>query len=277
MASRILTRPAIRRGSILEYFGRNNLKGCWSLNGHARDESGNENHGTVVNAIPYPARFNLGYRFDGSGDYIDVPDNFSSLSSGSIGGWIYIYSFATNLDFIMSSYSQAAVPESNYLAFQVMSTACMQFALTGSQKTGGILGTTTPTNLKASNWYHVVYTSGASGNAIYINGVKQNLTYTVGNSTTQAFFSSISSLQETYIGRLLYGGVYYARFNGIMNDVFIFSRALSPAEISQYYQWATAAPRKFWFYSPEIVIAGGLLVHPSIDDGYNRRISGGYN
>ncbi|WP_297693672.1 hypothetical protein [uncultured Eudoraea sp.] len=64
------------------------LIGYWPFNGNANDESGNENHGTVLGAFLTEDRFgkvNNAYDFDGLDDYIiaedddslEIPDDFS--------------------------------------------------------------------------------------------------------------------------------------------------------------------------------------------------------
>lgn len=54
-------------------------------------------------------------------------------------------------------------------------------------------------------------------------------------------------------------------FYGELAEVSLFNRALSPQEISQYYQWATSAPKKYWFFvKPFIELNTQFLLSPSL-------------
>ena len=75
-------------------------------------------------------------------------------------------------------------------------------------------------------WYHVagVYNASARTLDIYVNGVLNNGTL---SGTVPA--SQINSAVNVNIGRRSGGGGYY--FNGVIDDVRIYNRALSQAEI----------------------------------------------
>ena len=73
-----------------------------------------------------------------------------------------------------------------------------------------------PTNA----WTHIVYVSGASGNAIYVNGAQAAVTYSGGSASTQNFFGLVS---------------YVSELDGILDEVRVYNRALTPAEIKRLY------------------------------------------
>jgi hypothetical protein len=94
----------------------------------------------------------------------------------------------------------------------------------------------TATNaIVASNtWVHVAGTyngsSSASGVTLYINAAQQAVSITGDNLTT----TTISGV-PTLIGRRL--PTTYGYLSGNLDDVLIFNRALTPAEITQLYNW----------------------------------------
>jgi hypothetical protein len=83
---------------IPNYVPANGLVGWWPFNGNANDESGNGNHGTVNGATLTQDRFgnaNMAYGFDGVDDYIRIIDDSTLLNSVfSVSIW-----FKTNILF----------------------------------------------------------------------------------------------------------------------------------------------------------------------------------
>jgi hypothetical protein len=80
--------------------------------------------------------------------------------------------------------------------------------------------------LNINTWYHVVAMIDASGNmSLYINGVKQALT-----TTTPSIFVSTDFLR---VGAAWSGG---ERLDGIIEEIRMYSRVLSDAEILEHYQ-----------------------------------------
>jgi len=262
MASRILTRPAIRQGSIKEYFGGDPaLKGCWSLNGHARDESGNANHGTVNGALPYIGRFGNSYRFNGTSWYINI---------GAIGS-VGIANPYVNLSGTVGAWTTNNYIDTGVVYSEQDSTPSATFIL--AMGNFWIHNGTSFDNVAASpflllnTYIFQVVTWGNGVMRIYINGEQR------GSGT---YLGTTKTFKTPLIGAYYSQGALSAWYTGLLNEIFILKRALSPAEISQYYQWAIATPRKYWLYSPEVAPpAGNLLVHPGYDGGY-RKHRGGY-
>ena len=256
-------RPAIRRGSIREFFGSYpNLKGCWSLDGNMRDESGNANHGTISgNVVPYIGKFGNSYLFDGSSGYIYAVDSPSLdiIDAITLGAWVKPDTLNAYHPIIGKTSTDTIV---DYL-LRIYDGLHLQFVFYNG---GYYYLNDTTTSIRSNIWTYVAVTYDKQYIKIYVNGNIINQ-----KSTTQAMLPSAASL---YIGYHLsvVGNQYW---KGLISETVVFNRALSPAEISQYYQWATATPRKYWLYSPEIVAAGNLLVHPGYDGGY-RKHRGGY-
>lgn len=104
------------------------------------------------------------------------------------------------------------------------------FALSWPQNT-----VTGATSLLANQWYHLVHTWDATnGLRVYVNGV-------LDGSAAQGTFSASGGSNYVAIGSPLPGGAGCsndagAGFNGAIDDVRMYSRALSSSEVSQLYR-----------------------------------------
>lgn len=259
MASRILTRPTIRRGSIKEFFaGDPNLKGCWSLDGHARDESGNGNHGTLVNSPTYfPGKLHQSIYFDNiqGGDenplsvkYITVPYS-SSMDWGS-NPFSVVCVFKTDYN---------AVPSFSNIIWSNQTLNMTSTETFGLNINTGVLfdynvlnGSGKPIfsnkSYSDSKFHCSVLTRTTTTRKIYVDGILDVSNSTQNSGDTWQVNSSF--LMGAYISTV--GKVSYP-FDGFVEEVGIILRELSPSEISQYYQWAISEPRKYWYYSPQII------------------------
>ena len=111
---------------------------------------------------------------------------------------------------------------------------------------GNSYGGISRTNLGASStgtWYHlvVVFDGTATGNAnrlkIYLNGTQK--TFDSFNATIPSTISYGD--KATWIGRPSYGSTYQKNFNGKIDEVSIWKRALSDGEISGLYNSGSGA------------------------------------
>ena len=163
--------------------------------------------------------------FDGSNDWVKILDSESLKPSSeiTISAWIYINSVAGGLDWncILMKGSWA----NNGYGFLFQDAAVnngggiLRFYLPG-------IGTidSTPNPFETGKWYHVVGTYDGSYMKIYINSNEVRSVYS-GNSLTP-------TTHNLFIGRN--NGVDYP-FNGTIDEVRIYNRALSEAEIKALY------------------------------------------
>ncbi len=102
-------------------------------------------------------------------------------------------------------------------------------------------------SFSTSTWYHLafVYNEAEASNAdkmkVYVNGALQ--TNTISGSALTSLNSSIASFE---IGKL--GGYTANKFNGKIDEVAIFTSALSPSDISAIYN--SGVPDDLTSYSP---------------------------
>lgn len=242
-------RPAIRRGSVREFFGSDpNLKGCWSLDGHARDESGNGNHGTLEGSIvPSDGRFRRGYYFDAVNDDIKITHNASinvgaAGSSYSICVWAACYGNVGAFgDFLVGkALTIANIP--NPVSLILTITNNVNFHMYDASSNGYFVGSKNVSD----RLFHNIW------------GVRNNNTLYLLFDGKLVGISTYASIPDCSNTANMYFGNYTAtpsteRFWGKMCECALFKRYVSPAEIAQYYQWAISEPRKYWFYSPVLI------------------------
>lgn len=261
------TLPAINRGSILEFFsGDVSLKGCWPLNGNAMDWSGNGNHGTLSgnpSGTPSEAdgRFHMGYRNDGgvrgsgsgSGQYISLPSGASlkNLTTATILCWYFPIANPSTQNGGIYYESTSNAGFTRFGLFHTTTGNLLAVFRDSEISTGFTITETTPNWL--GRWQFLAFTLNSANVLIslYRNGV------VIGTEGTPKNGSTNSTPTDIAMGAFVNasaGQVY--EINGVIDETAIFNRELTPAEISQYYAWATSAPKMFYFYSTQDYVAG---------------------
>jgi len=101
----------------------------------------------------------------------------------------------------------------------------------GSPITNSVHGNTV---LQSGVWYHVAVTSDGSSWKLYVNGVAETLTTQLGNGNTGKWFGNTSAAapDKTYIGAAWFNGFDQGFFNGVIDEVRIYDRALPASEIA---------------------------------------------
>ena len=86
-----------------------------------------------------------------------------------------------------------------------------------------------------ATWYHFAYVTNGTGNSVYINGVKMTPAYGQGSSSTQAFYSNITTPTYHLLGSSFWSGALQRSFPGQIDDVKIFNYALTPTQVKTDY------------------------------------------
>lgn len=100
-----------------------------------------------------------------------------------------------------------------------------------------------------TEWHHVAVVWSSTGNTVYIDGAVSGT-----NGNTSNFISGSNAFQI--------GGTYENYYNGWMDDVRIYNRALSASEVSRLYKLGIQGGQKF-----KTVSESGLVGHWDFDDG----------
>jgi len=220
-------------GFLGEALDDNGLVGHWKLNetsGAVIDSSGLGNNGTNYGATTGVAgKFNKAYSFDGANDYVSVPYGDFVNESFSWSGWIKIdtndYRMITD-DRNTSSWNGWYI---RHRGDNGDGSRILDFYVKNASGQTGITGTTQP-NL--GQWYHLVVTyeyigNGTSKMNMYVNGAKD------ATEITNAYGVDAASA-DNRIG--CYSGGGGAWVDGIIDNVAIYNRALTPEEIRKAYE-----------------------------------------
>jgi hypothetical protein len=178
------------------------------------------NHCTLTNmdtaAAWVPGQISTGLEFDGTDDHLECGTDASLLSdTGTIYLWIHAASTGQDRDLVRLFESA-----SDYLVIQ--RTASGQIYVGIEQ--GGVLqvARTTDATVAAGGWHHVAVTQDGAGVAIYLDGQPATATGTDGTA-----WSGHLSLSGAWIG----GGA-GGYFDGVLDEVRVYSRALSAEEVA---------------------------------------------
>lgn len=204
-----------------------NLVSYWKLDGNSND-SKSSNNGTDTN-ITYgtnyavQSNFGQGASFNGTSSKIDLGNAIVPSTEITLSCWVYIISPFNNYRGIISKKYNTSDTYS-YLIQQTDTAKILQLVWTLNGSNSYINSSAIVENNK---WYHIVSTIKTGDSAkIYINGKLDTST-------------SIPS------GNILYNSSYNTTlgtrslsdyFNGYIDDVAIFNRALSSAEVNELYQ-----------------------------------------
>jgi len=195
----------------------------WPGDGNTDDIVGS-NDGTAENGLSYGTGFvDQAFHFDGADDYFSVnPDLLTGATAVTIEGWIYLKSYATT-------------GQSTIVIDRTPSSADFQFAVTPDDNTphkvffhlwttGGTAMARSTSDIPLSTWTHVAGVYDGSQISVYINGSQDG---SIG-TTSGAIPSNSNNL---WIG----DDHWNPSFDGMMDELKAFDRALTPSEIQSIY------------------------------------------
>ncbi len=227
----------------------------------ARDTSGNNNSGTLTSGPSWSSgKIGSALSFDGTNDYVNVPDSSSLQMSSNISVSLWVNPNSLNnqiVNYPISKGSGASV--GNGWAFGITGTwgTCPsnQFYLyTNNGQICSGSGNTIPLN----TWSHITFTNDGATTKLYLNGK-------LINSGTQTLESTIGLALN--IGRRSDGNW---AFNGKIDQIQIYNYALSPSQIAWSYN--RGAPIAHY----KLNECQGSTVHSSILP-YNSLLNGTIN
>jgi len=188
----------------------------------ANDSSGSDNTGTLVNDPLWEVlgKFGSALSFDGMSDYVDCEKNVDITTAITIEAWIKPSAF-TDYDAIVTNFEWPTDPEG--WSFRVMSNKKLVWrAVLSGNSIYSIISNST---MEADNWYHVVLTHDASYTRLYINGSldkEENPGGTIVNSG-----KALKIGWDDYAAERV--------FNGLIDEVRIWNKALEEPEIAYNY------------------------------------------
>jgi hypothetical protein len=205
-------------------FITNGLVAYYPFNGNANDESGNGNNGTVSGAQQTSDRFgqtNAAYQFNGGADQIIIPSTvLSNVAAFTFSGW-FLSDHTQSGDCDLFQIDNLTVPHdvclvrydntTQLFAFMVQINSNFQYIYINPPSNG--------------SWHHFGLVYDGSTISAFLDG------QLVGSAPQSGVFQSFSA--PIYIGN--WNGI--EGFVGKIDDVRIYSRALSSNEIAELYAY----------------------------------------
>ncbi len=195
----------------------------YPFNGNAEDSSGKGHNGQVYYATPTVDRFNnfnSAYYFDGANSYILVPhsQDLQPVYGLTLSAWVNFGSFNNNGSILAKGsetseglYSLKYQTASQNLVFQIYFPAYSLIALN------------IYSSWQVNNWYNFICIYDGTYMTVYLNGQfnnQLNMTGLLGSNN-----------EDLLIGKSSEGYM----FNGDIDDIRIYNRALNSNEIQQVY------------------------------------------
>ena len=212
--------------TIPSYVPTTGLVGWWPFNGNATDESVNTNDGTVNGATLTTDRFgvaNSAYYFSSASclTRIDAAINTSSIVSGlTISVWILRSGNGCSSPRVLEFYSSGgSAPGQMDIGWDNFG-----FGNMGSITSTGYIVATGWTKPSNNVWTHLVYTNNGLFGKFYQDGVLINNIPSIGGPVLSG---------NAAFGRMNHPS--YDAFNGKLDDIGIWNRALNTCEVKQLY------------------------------------------
>ena len=263
------------------YLPSNGLVGWWGFNANANDESGNGNDGTVNGATLTTDRFgtaNSAYDFDGVDDWVEVNNSpeLSPTNGISISIWAKTSVVGINTGLIGKFNNPSTEPGQYGLILNVANDANKAIGLyltPSSTATKNVLQS--PGLCDNGIWNNYIATWDGQNMKLYFNGVFVDSTECIGPLST--------STQALEIGRYADGivttGGGTTHFTGELDDIGIWSRALTQCEIQDLYSaqlnstYVSAGPDQTICNGDALTLSASSSMNYSWDNGITDGIS----
>ncbi len=217
--------------SLPNAFPTNGQIGWWPFDGNTNDVSGHGNNGVIVGSVSLTTDRNLNpnsaYSFCGSGCYIDCGNNQNVNITGSLtlSAWVY----ANDLSRERGIITKNQIGNAYQWGVGFYNTSILNFI--GQDQSGG--------NLSTFNWVHLVsvFDSSSRRISLYKNGIMI--------SSQSVTFNSLGvSSDHLCIGTHRPDWTTDWAWNGKLDDIGIWNRALSSTEIQALYSGSGGAKTK---------------------------------
>jgi hypothetical protein len=222
--------------STLGQVPTNGLVASYDFSGNANDLSGNGNNGVVNGATLVTDRngnLNSAYSFNGTTSYIEVPHSNSLLFSTnaiSVSFWAKVVSVNSSgyNNIILSKQSGSGASQSG---FNVFENTSLTMGL--SIKSNGLAGGGTNVSSVSSNTYHhftFTYDNGIATS--YLDGAL------IGSYSGQTGVIGANTM-SLLIGKANWSNINAPNFNGIIDELQIYNRALTSNEVTTLFTGCT--------------------------------------
>jgi hypothetical protein len=193
------------------------LVGYWKLDEPNRsdaciDSSGSGNAGTAYGTSVVDGKIGRARSFNGNGDYIDIPP-INIPNAITVSAWIY------SDNFLQNTFMIAKNPINTQWALIIEGRGLLKWR-------GAGVGTNVVCDMPTNGaWHHIVATQEGTAGSLYMDGVLR------ASGTLPAIGNGAGAIN---FGRFNSGDHWY--FTGRMDEVRIYNRALSKAEVTELFR-----------------------------------------
>jgi hypothetical protein len=204
---------------------RQGLVGHWTfdeITGNAADSTGNGLTGVMSNGpVRTAGAIGLGLLMDGDNDQCDLPisEKLSMTTAFTVASWIYALESWDDNQRIFEHGYQKGFPFTEYGLVILPSTGVPPRRLT-LEMCG--VGAVSDSSIPLETWSHVAATWNGAIATVYINGKADGASVDIGGPI-------IDANNQSTIG---YRADYQHVFHGVIDDLRVYDRALSPEEIA---------------------------------------------
>jgi hypothetical protein len=213
------------------------LVGRWAGEGNANDSAGTNNGVLEGNVTFAPGMVGQAFDFDGVDSYVEVPDAPALRLTDALS--IEFWAKRQRLDkveYIIEKGGDWTGGQCNYevALHDSRGDYCLYLLYNGGLQGGG--------RIADYNWHHCAVTAanGSSDVGIYIDGVRQPITFTTGSLNVNLYPSEralhIGAQVDPYSGWYYYSKTY-------VDELAVYDRGLTPAEIRASYAAGSAGKR----------------------------------
>lgn len=221
------------------------LVGYYPLDGHAKDQSGNCNHGVIHGAVSSPGiagKTSSALTFDGLNDYVEIPHSalldFDEESDFAVSFWVKLAENQADLDttdndilskWVIDDASMSHMASGYPFTFRVINQKSnkrgrMIAAQFGGYKEGCHDGTNLGADVVPGRYQHILFNSRAGKFYLYVDG---KLVKRAGSSV----FCVASNQAPLRIGKRG-GSEFQNHFKGSVDELALFNAALSKEDIA---------------------------------------------
>ncbi len=219
--------------TVPNYVPTNGLVGWWPFNGNANDESGNGNNGTVNGATLTTDRFgnaNKAYSFDGNADNI-IYSPINNAQEITISSWVFVESNGGGQMIIQNNNSNCTnVNFGSHFGYNQRINFSHNAVNCSNPGVDLLTESSVDTMNLVGRWVNLVCVINNLGNTyIFVDNVLKD------SSISNLGYNFCSSINSS----LRLGGPWWDQdlqwFNGKLDDIGIWNRALTECEIQDLY------------------------------------------
>jgi hypothetical protein len=221
-------------GKIPEDTFTRGLVAYWSFDegsgNTAYDASGNGNHGTLINGPKWTSgKVGQALQFDGWNDYVNLGNVLHLKKDMSIEAWITFAPNSTSAHRTVVQKGDGAYEQYRLFWHSSGSLSFWRVGTNGAEYKADYVFSP-----EINKWYHVVAISLGNKLQLWVNGELKKETTWIGEA--------VDSNYEVWVGGNSYTNSMY--WNGLIDEVRIYNRALSPEEIRFHY--SRGGPVAYW-------------------------------